>query len=400
MLWKELSSVVRRLKFVKLVLQAQQSMSQLCRLFGFSRKRGYKWQARFAAEGPRGLCDRTRRPVRSPQRISPAWLARLRGLRRRHRSWGSRKLAARLRTVYPRQGAPAARTIGKWLKRLKLQLRCRRRSWRGPPLTRLGLTPAVRSNHVWTVDFKGWFRTQDGQRVEPLTVRDLFSRYLLSVCLLRQQNWRAVRRIFQRLFRQWGYPEILRMDNGSPFGSTGPAGLSRLSAWWAALGIRVQFIAPGCPGQNGAHEQMHRVLKAETTHPVSRHRRAQQRRTTRWVHTYNRIRPHQGLGQRTPGSVYRPKRSAHRRVRLSYPGRWEVRQVRSNGEIKWRGRQRFVGEAFVGYPIGLKGVGPDMWAIHFAGLRIGELREADAGGMRPARYPRRRGQPPARRARK
>jgi len=363
MLWKEMSSVVRRLKFVKLVLQAQQSMSQLCRLFGFSRKRGYKWKARFAREGPRGLRNRPRRPARSPQRISPAWLARLRRLRRRHWSWGSRKLAARLRTEYPRQGAPAARTVGKWLKRLKLQLRSRRRSWRGPPLARLGLTAAVRSNHVWTVDFKGWFRTQDGQRVEPLTVRDLFSRYLLRVGLLRQQNWRQVRRVFQRLFGQRGYPEIIRVDNGSPFGSTGPAGLSRLSAWWAAVGIRVQFIAPGRPDQNGAHEQMHRVLKAETTRPASRHLRAQQRRTARWVQTYNQIRPHQGLDQRTPGSVYRPKRSPHRRVRLRYPKRWGVRQVRSNGQIKWRGRQRFVGEAFIGYPIGLKGVGPDTWAI-------------------------------------
>ena len=380
-----MTSVVRRLKFVKLVLQAQQSMSQLCRLFGFSRKRGYKWKARFAREGPRGLRDRPRRPARSPQRISPAWLARRRRLRRRHRSWGSRKLAAR--------------TVGKWLKRLKLQLRSRRRSWRGPPLARLALTAAVRSNHVWTVDFKGWFRTQDGQWVEPLTVGDLFSRYLLRVCLLRQQNWRQVRRVFQRLLRQWGYPESIRIDNGAPFGSTGPAGLSRLSAWWAALGIRVQFIAPGRPDQNGAPEPMHRVLKAETTRPTSRHLRAQQRRTARWVNISNQIRPHQGLGQRTPGSVYRPQRSALRRIRLRYPGRWGVRQVRRNGQIQWRGRQRLVGEAFIGYPIGLKGVGPDIWAVYFAGLRIGELREADAGGMRPARDPRRR-QPLVQRGRK
>jgi transposase InsO family protein len=393
-----MSAVVRRLQFVKLVLRAQQSMSQLCRLFGFSRKRGYKWKARYAREGPCGLRDRSRRPARSPQRLASAWLARLRRLRRRHRSWGSRKLATRLRAEYPRRGSPAARTVGQWLKRLKLQGRSRRRSWRGPPLTRLDLTAAVRSNHVWTVDFKGWFRTQDGQRVEPLTVRDLFSRYLLSVCLLRQQNWRQVRRVFQRLFRQWGYPEIIRLDNGAPFGSTGPAGLSRLSAWWAALGIRVQFIAPGRPDQNGGHEQMHRVLKAETTRPTSCHLRAQRRRTARWVHTYNQIRPHQGLGQRTPGSVYRPQRAPLRRVRVRYPGRWGVRQVRSRGQIKWRGRQRFVGEAFIGYPIGLKGAGSDRWAIYFAGLRIGELREADAGGMRPARYPRRR-QPPVRRGR-
>jgi hypothetical protein len=254
---------------------------------------------------------------------------------------------------------------------------------------RLGkLTVASRSNQVWTVDFKGWFRTQDGQRVEPLTVRDLHSRYLLSIRLLADQSWEPVRRIFLRLFRQNGYPGIIRVDNGGPFGSTGPAGLSRLSAWWTALGIRVEFIAPGHPEQNGGHEQMHRVMKAETTRPPSRNRRAQQRRTDRWVRVYNQVRPHEGLGQRTPAEVYRPQAQSRRKGILNYPQRWAVRRVRSNGQIKWQGRKRFVGEAFVGYPVGLKPHG-EKWDIYFGGLLVGELWEHDAGGMRPATYARR-----------
>jgi len=308
MSWKKLSVVVRRLQFVKLALKAQQSMSQLCRQFGFSRKRGYKWKERFEREGPCGLQDRSRCPHRSPRRTSPKWLKRIRQLRRQHRSWGRRKLGARLRKKHPGQATPSGATIGKWLKRLNLSRRGRRRSRRGPPLKRRALTRARRSNHVWTVDFKGWFRTRDGRRVEPLTARDLFSRYLLGVRLLQDQSWRPVRRIFMRLFRQNGYPEVIRVDNGSPFGSTGPAGLSRLSAWWTALGIRVEFIAPGHPEQNGAHEQMHRILKAETTRPPSRHARAQQRRTDRWVSLYNGLRPHEALDQRTPAEVYRRQR--------------------------------------------------------------------------------------------
>jgi len=239
------------------------------------------------------------------------------------------------------------------------------------------------------VDFKGWFRTQDGQRVEPLTVRDLFSRYLLSVRLFRNQHWLAVRRVFRRLFRKHGYPEVLRMDNGSPFGTTGPAGLSRLSAWWTALGIRVEFIVPGHPEQNGAHEQMHRVLKAETTRPTSSHLRAQQRRTDRWVKNYNQIRPHEGLGQRTPGGVYRSQRAAVRKVALNYGPSLAVRRVRSNGQIKWRGRMRFVGEAFSGYPVGLKIKSREKCLVYFASGLIGELLESDPGGIRPARYARR-----------
>jgi len=388
MSWKEISYLAKRLQFVKLALKAQRSMSQLCQVFAISRKTGYQWTKRFEREGRRGLRDRSSRPHRSPGQTPALWVKRIRRTRRRHRSWGSRKLAARLRQVYGPNGAPAARTIGQWLKRLGLNRPSRRRARRGPELRRAGLTVALRSNQVWTVDFKGWFRTGDGQRVEPLTVRDLFSRYLLAVCALKDQSWKPVRRIFIRLFRQNGYPDIIRVDNGQPFGSTGALGLSRLSAWWTALGIRVQFITPGHPEQNGAHEQMHRVLKAETTKPASRNRRAQQRRNHRWTRTYNQVRPHEALAQRPPAQIYRPQPSPQRVIALSYPNDWLVRRVRSNGEIKWQGRKRFIGEAFVGYPIALKRQGRARWRVRFAKLRIGELWDSDAGGMRPSRYTR------------
>jgi len=390
MLWNEIGCLAKRLQFVKLAFQAQRSMTQLCRIFRISRKTGYQWKARFDREGRRGLRERNARPHRSPGQTPAVWVKRIRRLRRRHRSWGSRKLAARLRQVYGPKGAPAARTVGDWLKRMGLQRARRRRTRRGPELRRAGLTKAVRNNQVWTVDFKGWFRTGDGQRVEPLTVRDLFSRYLLAVCVLKDQRWQPVRRIFMRLFGQRGYPEIIRVDNGQPFGSTGALGLSRLSVWWTALGIRVQFIAPGCPGQNGAHEQMHRVFKAELTKPASANRRAQQRRTNRWLKIYNEVRPHEALGQRPPGKIYRAQPAKARVVALSYAADWVVRRVRSNGEIKWHGRKRFIGEAFVGYTIGLKRKNRQHWKVRFGELVIGELWDTDASGMRPARYPRKR----------
>jgi transposase InsO family protein len=388
MTWKRISAMVRRLQFVKLALKAQQSMSQLCRLFGFSRKSGYKWKARFLAQGVSGLRDRSHRPHQPGRQTSSQWLTRIRRLRRRHRSWGSKKLAACLRRDYPEPKAPAARTIGKWLQRMKLSPRVRPRARQGPPMKRRPLTIARRSNQVWTVDFKGWFRTQDGQRVEPLTVRDLFSRYVLSIRLLRDQNWKPVQRIFRSLFGRYGYPTIIRVDNGGPFGSTGAAGLSRLSAWWTALGIHVEFITPGHPEQNGAHEQMHRVFKAETTRGPSRHLRAQQRRTDRWIRTYNQIRPHEALRQRTPAEIYRRQRGQPLCARLSYPVYWASRRVRSNGQIKWQGRKRFVGEAFVGYPVGLKSLSGGKCAVFFGAILIGELWESDSGGMRPAKYAR------------
>jgi hypothetical protein len=238
------------------------------------------------------------------------------------------------------------------------------------------------------VDFKGWFRTHDGQRIEPLTVRDLFSRYLLAVRLLPDQQWWRARAVFIRLFWRFGLPRVIRVDNGGPFGSNGPAGLTRLSAWWTALGIQVEFIAPGHPEQNGAHEQMHRELKADLAAPASSTMRAQQRRTDRWVSCYNGVRPHEALGQRTPAECYRKDRPYRwtNQLQLSYPKGWKVRRVRSNGQIRWQGRLRFVGEAFVGMKVGLKPVEMGQHVVYLVRVPLGELRASDACGLRPSAY--------------
>jgi len=376
---KELAG--QRMRLVKLAIRAQQSVAELCRIFRISRTTAYKWIKRFEAGGLRGLVDRSRRPQHSPTGIAAKWS-------QRRRRWGAKKIGAALARRHGRRGMPAVRTIARCLERLNLIKRRRRRSPKGPPLLRSALTQPRRSNAVWTVDFKGWFHTGDGQRVDPLTIRDLFSRYIVGIVLLRDQQWWRVQAVFRAVFQRYGLPKVIRIDNGGPFGSVGPAGLTRLSAWWISLGIRVEFIAPGHPEQNGAHEQMHRVLKAETTRPPSSTRRAQQRRINHWVVQYNQERPHEGLQQRCPSQVYHPgrKQRALRQPLIKYPATWEVRKVRSNGQIKWQGRMRFIGEAFVGYAIGLKLKTPGRWQINFVGVMVGELRASDAGGLRPTAY--------------
>ncbi len=360
-------------------------LAQVCRIFGISRKTGYKWRQRFLQGGRRGLHDRSRRPKGSSERTAERWLRAIKRLRRRHRRWGAKKIRQQLRRKFPRQRIPAVRTITLWLERWNLTHRRRVRPVKGPELLRQPLTVPKRSNQVWTVDFKGWFRTADGQRVEPLTVRDLFSRYILLVHLLPDQQWWRVRAVFVRLFGRSGRPSMIRVDNGVPFGSNGPAGLSCLSAWWTVLGIQVEFIAPGHPEQNGAHEQMHRELKADLAVRVSGTACAQQRRAHRWTQGYNVVRPHEALGQRTPAECYQARRGPYREPpRLSYPRQWEVRTVRSNGQIRLQGRLRFVGEAFVGLKVGLKPVRPGVRMVYWAGVLLGELRASDAGGIRPA----------------
>lgn len=384
--WKIQSAFGERWRLVKALLQNEKSLVYWCSVFKVSRKTAHKWKARFMQGGRRALHNQGRRPHRMPRQLTGKWTRRIEQLRKQHPHWGPKKIRAH----FQRQGwpAPCARTIGRWVKRLGLTRPLRRRPRKACLRTHRALTRARRPNQVWTVDFKGWFRAGNGQRCEPLTVRDLFSRYGLLARLLPSQHGSPVKAVFTRLFQERGVPEVIRIDNGSPFASKGPAGLSRLSAWWVRLGIRVEFTRPACPQDNGAHEQFHGVLKRETTQPVAWTRQGQQHRTTCWLRSYNRLRPHEALGQRVPAQHYRrsQRRFPARLPDLKYGRGYQVRRVRHNGEIRWAGRKRFIGEAFVGQPIGLRTIRPGVYAVYFGRCLIGHLHERDLGAMRPALY--------------
>jgi hypothetical protein len=237
------------------------------------------------------------------------------------------------------------------------------------------------------VDFKGWFCTGDGRRCEPLTVRDLFSRFILAVVLLPNQSDVAVRRAFKQVFRRYGLPKTIRVDNGAPFGGKGALGLSRLSVWWLRLGIAVEFIRRAHPQDNGGHEQMHRVLEADIIAPPARTIRAQKRRTGAWIGCYNAERPHEALGQQVPARFYRrsPCQMPRGLKEVKYPRSWKVRRVRNRGHIKWQGRERFVGRrAFVGQLLGLKPMADGGREVYLDRHLIGLLYARDLAGMRPA----------------
>jgi putative transposase len=383
--WKTRSLWETRQRFVQAALRGLQPVAQLCREAGISRKTGFKWLARFRHLGGPGLRDRSRRPRRSPRQTPARWLKAIVQLRRQHSSWGSKKIYARLRRQHPRAHLPKGRTITRWLQRLELTPRRRGHARRGPQLPRSALTIPQAPNDVWTVDFKGWFRTRDGQRVDPLTVRDLFSRYILGIRLLRF-NHETIRRYFQGLFRSFGQPAIIRVDHGSPFAGDGALELSRLSAWWLRLGIDVEFIRRARPQDNGAHEQMHRVYKAELATPPAATPRGQQWRTTRWIAYYNEQPPHEGLGQSVPARRYYKSRRRYRGAlaQPTYPRRWLRRRVTSSGYVRWRGRLRVIGRAFGGQDVGFRPVAAEIHEVYFARHLIGVLVDTDPGGMRPA----------------
>lgn len=186
--WKIHLLEAERRRFIREALGRKKSIAQLCCEFSISRKTGFKWLRRFYDSGATALTNRSRRPRRSPGRLSLRWQKAIRALRQKHPRWGAKKIHAQLHHQHPRAALPCQRTIGRWLKRLGCVAVQRNRSRRGPTLQSAILTQPTRCHDVWTVDFKGWFRTRDGQRVEPLTVRDLFSRYVLAVVPIDQPS--------------------------------------------------------------------------------------------------------------------------------------------------------------------------------------------------------------------
>jgi putative transposase len=376
-----------RAQFVLALKNKSESFGSVCGRFGISRKSGYKWWRRYRAGGLKALGNGSRRPRHRGKMHHFVWRMRLRKVRQEHPRWGAKKLRRLLKRAFPQaRRVPAVSTLARWLVELHLVKKRKRRARRGPVLPWRGVHAVKGCNQVWTIDFKGWFRTGDGRRCEPLTVRDLFSRYVLSVALLPNQSDSAVRRALAQVFRRYGLPKVIRVDNGAPFGGKGALGLSRLSVWWLRLGIAVEFVRPAHPEDNGAHEQMHRVFKADVAAPPAPSVAAQKRRIRAWIGCYNYERPHEALGQRVPAQMYWPssRPMPEQSPKVKYPCAWETRRVRNRGHIKWQGRERFVGRAFVGQLVGLNRVAKGIHEVYLDHHLIGLLYERDLAGMRPA----------------
>lgn len=389
MSWRTGSLTSIRKQFVLLALAQHELFVQLCRRFRIGRTTGYKWLRRYQQHGRAGLSDRSRRPHRSPRQLAPRWQRALRQLRRQHPTWGPLKLRARLRRLHPRVRLPSERTLGRWLRRWQLVSARPRHQRHGPVLPPRSRTVARAANDVWTVDFKGWFRTGDGTRVEPLTVRDLKSCFLLDVRLLPNQSDTHTRRALLALFQRYGLPKVIRVDNGPPFGGVGPLGLSRLSVWWRRLGIRVEFSRPAHPQDNAAHEQLHQVYQLEQADTPGPTPPTHQRRSDRWRKTYNYVRPHQKLGGRAPAQCYHPSpRRLPKAIRpWVYPATWYSGRVSADGRLFWQGRQRFIGRAFGGEIVGLKTVQSGVWKVFLGQELLGLLYQKDRSrSLRPAQH--------------
>lgn len=360
-----------REEFVLRAKAPRANVAELCRVYGISRKTGYKWLARFRTGGVEGLRDMSRRPRRVVE-TSGELVLRVAELRRAHPTWGPKKLRFLL-VEQKLEDVPSAKTIGRILERLgEPKLRVSSRVARA--VQRTAPTHVVEApNDLWTVDFKGWWRTQSGEHCEPLTVRDAFSRFVLCCKVMTSTAMAGVRAVFERLFEQYGLPREIHVDNGSPFGSTrARAGLTKLSAWWTALGIRVVFSRPGCPQDNGGHERMHGDLALEVERDAAVSNRAQQRACDRWVQEFNHVRPHEALGMKTPASVYKRSPRPFRGVRPArYRVGFAVRRADSSGHVRVDERALFAGSGFAGYSLGVERVGEAHVRLWFYEVDLG-----------------------------
>ena len=370
MTWKASGVVEQRKKFVQQYESGEWTMAELCRVYEISRESGYKWLKRSRAEGDVGLEDLSRAPLRHPNQTEPSMEQQLLQLRHRHPTWGARKLRAHLQQKRPKVSWPAASTVGALLKREGLTVP-RRRLRKTPPYTH-PFQQAVEPNQLWCADFKGWFLTLDGQRIDPLTISDTASRYLLRCQAVEKTNTEQVLAIFEAAFRHYGLPAAIRTDNGPPFASRAIAGLSPLALYWMKLGIIPERIAPGHPEQNGRHERMHRTLKAETARPPAAHRRAQQEAFDRFRPIYNEQRPHEALAMKTPASCYTPSPRCYPASvpQPEYDSGLEVRHVRACGQFKWKGHNVFISETLRNEPIGMELIEEDRWLVYFASFPI------------------------------
>jgi transposase InsO family protein len=369
--WKENRTLDLRVQLIRDYGDGH-SISALAEIYEVSRKTIYKWLGRHEEAGVAGLADRRRTPQHSPGKLSEEIIAQIVAARQRWK-WGPRKLRVKLAAAHPEIDWPAPSTIGEVLKRAGLT-HPRKLRVRTPPYGQ-PFAAVDAANQTWCADFKGWFRTADGMRCDPLTISDAHSRYLLRCHITPKTDTIHVAAIFDAAFREYGLPRVIHTDNGVPFASRAPGGLSRLSMRWVKLGITPERSRPASPQDNGRHERMHSTLKQATLQPPERDARRQQAAFDRFQQEYNHERPHEALADQTPASCYTAScRPMPRRVpELEYADDVVVRRISQQGSLKMHGERTFVSEIFAYQWLGLRALDERYFQVLYGPVAIGYL---------------------------
>lgn len=358
--------------FVQQASEPGVPFASVCRQFGISRKTGYKWMLRYKNGGLAALEDQPRRPKLSPLGISAETVTEIIAIRVGHPSWGAKKIAA----ILEARGIPlSVRTAGRVLEKAGL-VRTRKIRPRRPKAEKPDIV-CEQPNDLWTIDFKGWWINSDRRRCEPLTIRDAHSRFILAIRILDNTTMDGVREVLEDVFTTYGLPKAILTDNGPPFAANnGRLRMTKLSVWWTLLGIKHLRSRPATPGDNGAHERMHRDMKQDIKGPEAKDlRNGIQSAWDLWRNEFNTVRPHEALAMKTPATLYRrsPRAYDSKPVMLHYPENFDVRVVDTVGKITLHRNKIFLSYALRATNIGLEPKGRDVYDVWLADQRLGKV---------------------------
>ena len=373
--WEGVTIMDQRVRFISECLESYFSVAEICRQFNISRKTGYKWLSRYEKYGALGLEDHHRRPKRCPHKTESRIVTSIKYHRMKHPTWGPKKLLAILEKQHPEWDNPAESTIAGILNREGLITGYKRRIRRKHP--GCPTTVATKPNQIWTTDYKGQFKLRSGAYCYPLTVCDMFSRYLFDCDGHKSISLKKTKECFTTLFNEYGLPDRIRSDNGVPFASNAIGRVSSLSVWWIRLGIYPELIEPGQPQQNGKHERMHRTLKKEATIPPEKNFRDQQIRFNKFIKEYNTQRPHEALNMKTPSEVYTAStREMPKKLGVwDYPYHFKVRRVSRTGAIRWQTKRVPLTHTLVEEYVGFEEIDDGIYNVYYCDFLLGRFYE-------------------------
>jgi len=376
MSWKETNKVEQRQEFINRMLTEKISFTKLCEEFEISRKTGYKWKQRFDEGGYSRLKDVSKKPHNNSNEVNEDDIIRIIQMKSAHKNWGPKKIKSLLEGEYRQTDVPSISSIYRILSKAELVEKKRKKRVDTSAETLRNMIQPEEPNDVWSVDFKGWWKNSKGERVNPLTIRDEKSKYIIDIQVLKTQGLEGVKEVFEKVFHTYGLPKIIRSDNGTPFAaSRSLMGLSRLSAWWVSLDILPDRIDPGKPYQNGAHERMHRDMKKEIQKYQTGELEVIQNVLTEWKNEYNEVRPHEALGMKVPASVY--TKSVNKYMgdidEFIYPTGMDTRKIMRSGMISIKGKEIIVANVLEGYRVGLDNVDDNLFKVWLCNLYLGDL---------------------------
>jgi len=374
--WKETTKMDEKLFFIKEYATHKYSITELTERFNISRKTAYKYIKRFKDKGLVGLQDRSSRPHHFPAKTPVEIEEQILLLRKKRPRYGARKLKAILERENKGITYPPVSTINSILNRNGYtNIVKRRRRIKPKNIYSVSSHP----NDIWTTDYKGDFKMLNGKRCYPLTLCDMFSRYIIGIQGMYTTNLKDAKAFYIRMFQKYGLPNYMLSDNGIPFAAAQAlARLTRLSAWWIRLGITPIFIDPASPAQNGKHERMHRELKADTTKPPATNLQGQQRKFNHFIDEYNTYRPHEALKDDVPAQHYtKSLREYPNKIEpYEYPNTFQTYRVSKNGAVRWPGNKwLYVSTSISEYEVGLEEIDDGLYCVWYCNVRLGYFNE-------------------------